>query len=445
VSWPRLLAFCVPTVGLSFYLMFVQFYFLKFATDVLLLAPAAIGALFGLGRIWDAISDPIAGYWSDRTRTRLGRRRPWMLAAVPLTAASFAMLWSPPAWLVGEALLAWSAVALLAFYTSDTVYSVPHVSLGTELTRDHHERTRVFGMHRVAFIAGIMLAFTGIQLVSNADDRRAAAGALALAAAAIVSLALLSAPVVLRERPENLGRGSASPLAALRDVARNPHARILLSVWFIESLGGGVLGVLAPYMTEYVMGRPDLIGVVPAFFVVPGILAVPLWIALSRRFGKREVWTAAMLGTGACFGATFLLEGEQDIAALCALLVGAGACFACGGTIGQSILADVIDYDELATGERKEGAYTAAFGLSLKLGVGTMVIVTGFALQLADFAPNQPQGETTRLVLRALFAGMPLLGYTIGAWIFRRFALGGDAHARIRSALDARAGGAPSG
>ena len=72
-----------PVVGLSTTLFIVQFYFLKFATDVLLLAPAAIGLLFGAGRIWDAVSDPLAGYWSDRTRTRLGRRRPWMLVAIP--------------------------------------------------------------------------------------------------------------------------------------------------------------------------------------------------------------------------------------------------------------------------------------------------------------------------------------------------------------------------
>ena len=96
VNGRRLLAYGLPVAGFSFYLMFVQIYFLKFATDVLLLAPAAIGALFGFGRIWDAVSDPLAGTWSDRTRTRLGRRRPWMILGLPMLGFSFAMIWRPP-------------------------------------------------------------------------------------------------------------------------------------------------------------------------------------------------------------------------------------------------------------------------------------------------------------------------------------------------------------
>ena len=94
VSWPTLLAFGLPSSGYAFYLFFVQFYFLKYATDVLLIAPAVAGALIGAGRLWDAVSDPRAGYWSDRTRTRLGRRRPWLLAGIPLLAVSSLMVLS---------------------------------------------------------------------------------------------------------------------------------------------------------------------------------------------------------------------------------------------------------------------------------------------------------------------------------------------------------------
>lgn len=210
---------------------------------------------------------------------------------------------------------------------------------------DHHERSRVFAAQRIAFVLGMMLAFAAIDVVSNAEAPRAAAAGLAMAAAAFVSLLLLVSPAALREPREHQGRGAGSPYRALRDVLGNPHARILLSVWFAEGLGGGVLGVLAPYITEYVIKRPDLIAVVPAFFVLASVCSIPVWVAVSRRYGKRNVWLVALVGNAVFFDSIFFV-GEGQLALLCVLLVGAGISMGCGGAIGQSMLADVIDYDE---------------------------------------------------------------------------------------------------
>ncbi|MEE9606346.1 MAG: MFS transporter [Myxococcota bacterium] len=433
-----LLAFGVPASGIAFYILFIQFYFLKFATDVLLIAPAAIGLLFGAGRIWDAVSDPLVGYWSDRTRTRIGRRRPWMFAALPLLAVTFVMVWSPPAGLGSGALVAWSAVGLVGFYTAFTIYSVPHLSLGAELSDDHHERSRIFAVQRMAFTLGMMLAFAGIQYVSNAQDERATASGFAVLVAVGVTLLLLLPPAVLREPARHQGRGATSAFGALRDVLRNPHARILLSVWFIDSLGGGVLGVLAPFVTEYILGRPDLIGVIPAFFVFAGVAAIPVWVYLSRRFGKRNVWIVGMLGTSGFFGATFFV-GEGDLVLLAGLLVGAGASMGCGGVIGQSMLADVVDYDEYTSGERKEGSYYAAWGFALKLAMGLVTMGAGTALQLAGFQPNVEQTETAKLALSGIFAGVPFFAFLLGALLFRRFRLDQAEHGRIRAELLRRA------
>jgi GPH family glycoside/pentoside/hexuronide:cation symporter len=157
-----LVAYAVPAAGAAFHLFFIQFYFLKFATDVLLAAPGVIGLIFGLSRVWDAVSDPLVGYWSDGTRSRLGRRRPWMLLGIPLLAAFSLMVWSPPAGLTPIGLTLWTAVAMFGFYTSLTFYLVPHHSLGAELSDDHHERTRVFGAQRATFVLGMLIAFAAI-------------------------------------------------------------------------------------------------------------------------------------------------------------------------------------------------------------------------------------------------------------------------------------------
>jgi GPH family glycoside/pentoside/hexuronide:cation symporter len=433
----QLLAYGAPVVALQFPLFYIQFFFLKFSTDVLLIAPATVGALFAAGRLWDAFSDPAAGYWSDRTRTRFGRRRPWMLAALPLLVASFWMIWSPPVGLSGGALVGWVAVALLAFYTAFTAYSVPHLSLGTELTEDHHERNRIFGVSHVAFILGMMGAFGAIQVVAVADDPRATASGLALAAGVAMFAALLVPPLALREPAGHQGRGATNPYRAARDVLRNPHARLLLGVWFLENLGAGALGVLSPYAVQYIVKRPDLIGVVPAFFVIAGVLSVPLWVRLARRWGKRDAWVLAMVGMSISFGATAFI-GEGDLVALSILLMLGGFSYGCGGVVGPSILADVIDFDEAASGERKEGAYAAAWGFSWKLAAAAIGALTGIALQASGFEPNVEQTQAAERTLRLLFSGTPFLTFLIGAALFRRFAITEAEHARIRSQLDER-------
>ena len=124
----------------------VNFYLLKFSTDVLLIAPAVVGTMLLLARFWDAITDPLAGWLSDRTHTRLGRRRPWLLGAALPFAASVVMLWSPPADLEETALIAWVGVAILLFYTAYTAVRIPHLAFAAELDRGYHERTRVFAV-----------------------------------------------------------------------------------------------------------------------------------------------------------------------------------------------------------------------------------------------------------------------------------------------------------
>ncbi len=436
-----LLAYGPPLGALGLCLFFISFYFLKFATDTLLIEPAVVGLLFGLSRIWDAVTDPLIGSWSDRTRTRLGRRRPWMLAALPLIALTMVFLWSPPETLSGPPLVLWTAVGLFGFYTALTMYYVPHQSLGAELSLDHHERSRIFGTRHAAWMLSMMAAFGVMGFVDGAEDTRLAARQAAVTLA-LIAVVVLAVPVLrVSERREHWGRGGHGSFRAMRDVLGNPHARRLMVVWFIEATGGGVLGVLAPYVTEYVAGRPELIAFLPACFFVAAVASIPGWVFLSRRFGKRNVWVCAMFGIGFSFGSTIFLAPDNLVGLLILLSI-AGACSGCGGAIGQSILADVIDFDEYRSGQRKEGAYSASFGFALKSGIGLIVILTGFALQLSGFEPNVQQTDTALLTLRGLFAGVPFVANVAGALLFLGFRFNEREHAEVRAALERRKSGA---
>jgi Na+/melibiose symporter-like transporter len=141
-----------------------------------------------------------------------------------------------------------------------------------------------------------------------------------------------------------------------------------------------------------------------------------------------------MVGGALAFGATAAV-GENDVALLSALLVAAGFCGGCGGPIGASMLADVIDADELATRERKEGAYTAAFTFAFQVGSGLTVALVGAALELSGFRPNAEQTPLAEWTMRGLFAGAPFAMLLVGALVLRGYALDEREHARIRARL----------
>jgi GPH family glycoside/pentoside/hexuronide:cation symporter len=418
----RLLAYGAPTFALSYLLFFVQFYFLKFATDVLLLSPALVGLVFGIARLWDAVADPLVGSWSDRSRSRFGRRRPFLLAALPLLALGFVPLWRPPAALSGPALIVWVSVALFVFYTAFTLYTLPHVALGAELSRDSHERTRLFAARQMSFTVGILLAFGAIQVAMTAAAPRAMAARLAVPGVLVACAILVITPLLVREPPAAGRRGGRGLVPGLRDVLGGRPARLLLAVWAVESVGLGAVGTMAPYVAEYVLRRPDVVGTLPAAYVVSAVLTIPVWVRVSRRFGKRLTWLGAMLLAAAAFGGMFFV-GPGDVIVIIALLVVAGSSMGCGSVLSVSILADVIDLDEHRTGERKEGVFSAAMTLVQKAGTSLSTVASGMVLAAVGFVPNVAQSADSLLGIRALFAGLPCLGFLVGAWIFSRVPL----------------------
>ena len=450
VSWPTIFAYGTPGTGAGYMYLMLALYVMKFATDVLLIAPAIMGVIFSISRIWDAVSDPVVGYLSDRTRLSYGRRRSWILASCVPIGATFIMVFSPPESLTGTSLVIWMAVAIIGFYSAMTVFFVPHLSLGAELSTSYHERSRLFGMRHGFYTFGSILSLISFYLLISAEQEgrevvRAEAFDLALLAAGVMVVLIIVSVGRLKERSEYQGRVNDNPFQAFRDVWRNPHARLLIVVTFIEQVGSAAIGVLTLYVTQYVVGAPLWAPIIILCYMVPSSLSVPMWLPLSRRFGKVRLWMFSMLLTGFSFGAMFalpFLEGvDFKILYICFFAVTAGLAAGCGGTLSPSIQGDVIDYDEMVTGERKEGSYFAAWNFVYKGATGVMMLLTGFVLQGAGFVPNEEQTMTVQVSMVTLYGLFPLVCYLIGAALFTRFKLDEKEHAKIRQVLDERASG----
>ena len=442
-------AYGLPGIGAGYMYLLIGLYVMKFSTDVLLISPLVMGLIFSASRIWDAISDPLVGYLSDRTRSRYGRRRTWMAASVVPIAGAFVMIFAPPTALSDTGLVIWMAVAIIGWYSMMTAFFVPHLSLGAELSTNYHERSRLFGYRHGFYTVGSILCLVTMQLLISAEAEgpaaaRARALELSVPACVVMGAMILFAVSRLRERPEFQGRVTDKPLKAFADVWRNEHARLLIVVTLIENIGSAAIGVLTLYVAQYVVGAPAMAPLVILAYMVPSAASVPLWIPLSRRVGKIRLWMFSMLLTGFSFGGMFALafiDMDLRLGLMFILAVFAGLAAGCGGTIGPSVQGDVIDYDEHRTGERKEGSYFAAWNFVYKSAFGIMLALTGFVLDLSGFVPNQPQTMTTQVWMVGLYGAFPLVCYSIGAALFARFKLDEAAYREIRKELDS--GGRP--
>jgi Na+/melibiose symporter-like transporter len=442
------IAYGMPGLGAGYMYLLMSLYVMKFSTDVLLIAPAVMGIIFSISRIWDAISDPIAGYLSDRTTFKFGRRRTWMLLSFVPISFGFLAVFSPPESMQGQSLDLWMMIAILSFYSAITLFNVPHMALGAELSEDYHERTRLFGVRHIGFTLGSILSLVSMSLLiseenSPTGDVRELASNLAFFAVAVMSFMIFFSVSRLKEDPKFQNRVNKNPFKAFRDVWVNPHAKILIIVLFIENLGGAVIGVLTLYVTQYIVEAPAWAPIIIFAYMLPSALSVPLWIPLSRRFGKIRLWVFSLALTGISFGGIFIIPFLDSVTdRLIVMFLGAilgGMASGCGGAIGPSVKGDVIDYDEYLTGERKEGSYFAALNFVYKSATGIMLLVTGFVLQFSGFIPNQPQTMEVKIALISLYGLVPLVFYSLGSYLlYKKFKFGEKEHAAIKQQIQER-------
>jgi GPH family glycoside/pentoside/hexuronide:cation symporter len=411
--------------------------YMKYAAVELGVSTAVIGTVFLVAKMWDAVTDPLVGNLSDRTRHRWGRRRPWLLASAPMLALFSIMAWAPPSGLEGSELVIWISVSVIGFYTAYTIFDVPHMALGAEISLDATERNRVFATRQVLKIGGMAAAFVlGSHFVGQGIE---STQTMAYVVGALTIILIFAGVRLLPpERAEFQGRGGQNPFRALADVVANPHARLLLFVIFIDAIGTGGIGVLTPFVVHYVVGRPELIPALLGVNMAASLLAIPLWLRLARRFEKRHLMLVSMIGSGVGYGLITLVgPGDWPIIVVSSLI--AGSSSSCPNILGYTLKSEIIDCDEYRTGERKEGAYFAGWSFVNKLAAGIMIGIVGWALAWAGFdGQSEEQTEIAKNTMVVLMGGFPLVCYLIGAATFSRFDLSESEHARIRAELDER-------
>jgi len=437
-------AWAAPALPLTFVLSLLGTYYLKFGTEALLLAPGALGIVFGLSRAWEGVASPLIGFLSDRTRARFGRRRSWMLAASLPLACALWIVWAPPAGLAPRALLAWVTFGLFALATAMPCIEVPRLSLPAELSKRSIDRTRLFAANGIASAVSGLLALTlGIGILRTAHDPRGAARWLAFALVLFTLLCVAWSVASLREPPENLGRGARSPFRAWGQVLRNTHQQRILLARFLGELPMGAISVLAPFAFQYTIRRPELTEAYMLAFFAPHLISVPVWVRFTRRFRKVDLWIASRAITAVSYALLYAvlgraIAGSASTAELLTPPVLLGIGMGCEMVVPNAIGAEVIDQDELASGERKEGVYTAVVVLVTKLASALGIALSGVALQWAGIAGGGASDGRVDGVIVLAMSVVPGLCVVAAALPLWRFGFTESDHSRVLDELARR-------
>jgi oligogalacturonide transporter len=436
----------------------ISFYYLVFLTDVVRISPALAGTVILISKFYDAVTDPFEGILADRTRTRLGRRRPYLLAGIPLVLLSFLALFYPIGLDRELHRFLFVVASYLFFSTVVSIVMLNYNALQSELTLDYNERTALSSF-RIFFstVSSILCALLPLEIVGAFADVRSGYVVMGLAFGAFFALPFIATVTASRERkafqrpPEPFDWREAFVEPWKMRTFVYTLAMYLLAFVAMDT----VSSIVVYFMKNYLL-RGSEASFVSGTLLVAQVASLPFYVWLSKRTSKRvgylvgaAIWMVTML-----FSFLIVPGLPSFVVYLFAAVVGLGT----GGIIIMvyAIFPDIPDIDELKSGQRREGIYSALFTFTRKLSSAFALFLVSNAIALAGYLPpleqivdgatslvEQPQSGTFLLVLRLVFALVPIVLLAAALVFARRFPLTPEVHERLRRVLTKRRSDAP--
>lgn len=445
ISMARKLAIGSGDFGLNLYWQFSTFFLLFFYTDVLHIGAAMAGTIYMAALIVDAVLDPVIGMLAERTRSRFGRYRPYLiLGAVPL-ALIFMLNFVAPFSSPTHSLI-FVCVMHVAFRVAYAVVSIPYAALFARVTRDSRERGDLAGIRifmATCSTVGVAV-FTSNVATRLASPQDAARGwvIVAICYGLLATLLLLLAAWGAhgldgqdKQPPE-----ARASLNKLRAMATNRALLVLLAVTTIGSFSGTFFGKNLLYYFKYVLHQEAAAGNAIGLGALVSALCVPVWTLVMRRIGKKNTWFAGALVTAMGLVAWRMVEGQgmlPHLAALCLFAVGSAAVV----VSIWAMMPDTVEYGEWHSGVRVESLAfgVIVFGQKAALGLGAGAL--GLLLDRIGYLPNMAQSPDTLEQMKQLMLWVPLAGSVTTLGLMLWYPLGRGAHERITLEIGRRNAG----
>lgn len=427
----------VGDLGISLLTASIQFFLLFFYTDIAGIDPGIAGTALLVGKLtWDALNDPIFGFISDRTKSRWGRRKPYiLLGAIPLGLTIW-ILYSIPAGLTGAAAFLTVLGTFLLVDTAQTLVSVPYYALSAELTYDYDERTSLISVRMIFTVLGYILGAAATTAVAGLFigmgwTKNAAYSAMGAVFGIVAVITVLTTALGVRERPRPELQPAKMPAwSQIKHVFSNrPFVQYMIMSTII-SISFTLLTALLPYFLTYQLQMTDQIPLVMLVMLgTIGIFLIP-WRYASQKLNKGPAYALGLgIACVAIIGAFLLPQGPSPWIYAIAFVAGLG--FSAQYVFPWSMIPDVIEVDQARTGERHEGIY---FGINSFLGKLTGAIgiaASGWALKLYGYVPDAVQTPHALFGIRFFFAVIPVIAFAVALPLLIWYPITRAKHAQI--------------
>ncbi len=428
----------------------ISFYYLIFLTDVVRIAPALAGTVILISKIYDSITDPFEGLIADRTRTKMGRRRPYLLLGIPLIFLSFFALYYP--YQMESETMRFVSVVLsyLFFSTVVSIVMLNYNALHSEITLDYNERSSLSSI-RILFstLASIVAALVPLEIVKAFDDVHTGYIVMALAFGAFFALPFIATVSAVKERPEF--QKPPEPFdwkMAFIEPFKNRTFVYTLAMYLFAFVAIDTVSTIVAYFVKYYLLRSGEVSFVNGALLVAQVVSLPFYVALSKRTSKVRgyiiglvIWVTAMIFS-------FMLAPGNFSWLVYAFAIVAG--LGTGGIVVMiyAIFPDIPDVDELHSGERREAIYSALVTFIRKFSSALAIFAVSNIIGWAGYVPpiqetvngatkliEQPQSDTFIFVLRLMFMLLPIVLLIFALFFALRFPLTPELHRRLNNIL----------
>ena len=443
------LGFGVCDLGGNLFFTAMGFFTLSYLTDTVGISAAAAGTIFLIGKIWDGAIDPFIGFFSDRTKSRWGRRRPYILfGAVPIMFAMWLFFTNfhiaSPFWAA-----AWALFALCLLNTAYSLVNIPYSSLTPELTQDYHERTSLngfrFGFAVVGTILGAATVLPIVGLFGANRSRGFSAAGLILGAVMTVTALVTGFSVREPDHGEGAAPSEGFFQTFLEVFKCRPYVILLLTYALNLTALNSVQGSLVYYF-KYLYKNEGATTIAMVILLVTAMVFIPVSVLVSKRIGKKRTYQFALLVMAVACLAIFFLGHVLGIKFFYGMMVFAGVGIGFGYVPPFAMVPDAIEYDAIKTGHRKEGAFYGMWTFVSTLGISLSGFIIGMILSVTGYVANAPQQlSSTEFGIRLLVGPIPALVFIAAIILVQLYPLDEKAYEALIAGAEEEAQSAVKG
>ncbi|MEP7137542.1 MAG: glycoside-pentoside-hexuronide (GPH):cation symporter [Chloroflexota bacterium] len=429
-------------LGFSLTNTILSVYFALFLTDVVGVKPSIAAIAIFIGSTWDYVNDPIVGYISDRTRSRWGRRRPFLLFGALPFAATFLLLWWKPPFVSPIALGIYYSLAFALYDTAATFVYMPYFALTPELSSDYDERTGLTSTRMFFSILGSLIAFTlPLWVVGGFHPEHAnrvllMGGLFGFLSALPLFLVFLNT----RERPEFMNKEQTLGMKdSIKATWQNRPFMFGLVMFLFNGVTMSIIQVILLYYVKYVVRREAQSDIIMATIFVVAMMVLPLWVWVSQRLNKRWAYISGVSFLAVILIILATLTPATSLVFIMGLCVLAGIGVSAMHVMPWAILPDAIEYGEWKTGERQEGMFYSLITLAQKVASSIAVPGALLILEATGYVPNSTTQPASAIAGIRLVAGLiPAFTISMGILFTILYPLGRDDFKKISLELEER-------